>query len=73
MTPPSNLFHEFIASTSNASLAKALEYLGEQMAGGISDAILKEAARRLRGEPEPHFVEPPPRDNPPLKAYALPD
>jgi hypothetical protein len=47
-----------------------LEYLGSTMKGGISDAIMMEAARRLRQQPEPHFVEPPKPDLPPLKAYA---
>jgi hypothetical protein len=61
---------EFTRRISNADLAKALEYIGSQMRGGISDAILNEAAKRLRHEPEPHFVEPPPRGLPPLKAYA---
>lgn len=63
-------FDQFLSGATNADLAKTLEYLGSQMPGGISDAILKEAARRLRGEPEPHFAGPPLPDMPPLKAYA---
>jgi hypothetical protein len=73
MSHSNKSFDEFISSMTNAGLAKALEYLGSQMPGGISDAILKEAARRLRGEPEPHFAGPPLPDIPPLKAFAVPD
>jgi hypothetical protein len=60
----------YVRSVTNGQLAKALEYLGSTMKGGISDAIMIEAARRLRQQPEPHFVEPPKPDLPPLKAYA---
>jgi hypothetical protein len=63
-------FQEQIRSMTNSQLAKALEYIGSAMRGGISDAILKEAAKRLREQPEPHFVEPPKPNLPPLKAYA---
>jgi hypothetical protein len=34
---------------------------------------MREAAKRLREEPEPQFASPPPRGLPPLKAYAIPD
>ena len=64
-------FHDHIRSMKNADLAKALEYIGAQMRGGISEAMIKEAAKRLRSEPEPHYVEPPKPDLPPLKAYAI--
>jgi hypothetical protein len=57
----------------NADIAKAIEYIGSQMRGRISDAVLREAAKRLRNEPEPYLVSPPPRDMPPLKAYAHAD
>jgi len=60
----------YVRSVTNGQLAKALEYLGSTMKGGISDAIMMEAARRLRQQPEPHYVEPPKPDLPPLKAYA---
>jgi hypothetical protein len=60
----------YVRTVTNAQLAKALEYLGSTIKGGISDAIMMEAARRLRQQPEPHFVEPPKPDLPPLKAYA---
>ena len=64
-------YEEQLRTMTNAKLAQALEYIGSQMRGGISDGILKEAAKRLRTEPEPHFVTPPPPYNPPLKAEAL--
>jgi hypothetical protein len=64
---------EHLRNMTNAKLAQALDYIGSQMRGGISDAILKEAAKRLREEPEAHFVSPPPRNKPPLKAYAIAD
>ena len=54
----------------NADIAQALDFIGSSMRGGISDAIMKEAARRLRGEPEPHYAVPPFPHIPPLKAYA---
>ena len=38
----------YVRSVTNGQLAKALEYLGSTMKGGISDAIMMEAARRLR-------------------------
>ena len=60
----------YVRSVTNGQLAKALEYIGSTMKGGISDAIMMEAARRLRQQPEPHYVEPPKPDLPPLKAYA---
>jgi hypothetical protein len=63
-------FHDQVRSMKNADLAKALEYIGSQMRGGISEAMIKEAAKRLRSEPEPHYVMPPEPDLPPLKAYA---
>lgn len=56
-----------LSAKTNGELAQALEYIGSMMKGGISDAVMKEAARRLREQPEPHLVEPP------LKAYALTD
>jgi hypothetical protein len=68
-----NAFDDFIGSKTNADLAKALDYIGSCMRGGISDAILKEAAKRLRANPEPHSVERPRPGPPPLKAYAVPD
>jgi hypothetical protein len=69
MTP----FEEQLRQMTNVKLAEALEYIGSCMRGGISDGILNEAAKRLRAEPQPHFVEPPPKGNPPRKAYAIPD
>jgi hypothetical protein len=64
-------FHDQVRSMKNADLAKALEYIGSQMRGGISEAMIKEAAKRLRSEPESHYVMPPKPDLPPLKAYAI--
>jgi hypothetical protein len=66
-------FDELVDGKTNAELAKAVDYIASCMRGGISDAILKEAAKRLRGEPEPQFAMPPSRGLPPLKAYAVPD
>jgi hypothetical protein len=60
-----------LRTKTNAELATALEYIGSMMKGGISDAIMKEAAKRLREQHEPQFVERPPPYNPPLKAEAL--
>ena len=37
-----------LRTKTNAELATALEYIGSMMKGGISDAIMKEAAKRLR-------------------------
>jgi hypothetical protein len=39
-------FHDQIHTMKNADLAKALEYIGLQMRGGISEAMIKEAAKR---------------------------
>jgi hypothetical protein len=66
-------FEEQLRQMTNVKLAEALEYIGSCMRGGISDGILREAAKRLREEPEALSVMPPPKDNPPLKAYAIPD
>ena len=63
-------FEERIQHMTNEQLANALEFIGSHMRGGISDGMLKEAAKRLRQQPEPHFVEPRKPDLPPLKAYA---
>jgi hypothetical protein len=61
------------ARMTNTDLAKALEFIASGMKGGISDALLREAAKRLRADPEPCFVMSPAPDLPPLKAYAIPD
>jgi hypothetical protein len=39
----------------------------------MARAIMEEAARRLRDAGEAQYVLPPPPNNPPLKAEALPD
>ena len=62
-----------LSGKTNAELAEALEYIGSMMKGGISDAVMKEAAKRLREQTEPLFVELASPNRPPLKAYALPE
>ena len=56
----------------NDQLAKALEYIGSAMKGGISDAVLKEAAKRLRCEPE-MVPASRPQKPPTLNSYAIPE
>ena len=64
------IFDEFTAILTNAQLAKALEYIAPRLDSELARAIMQQAAKRLRGEPEPHFGTSPPPDLPPLKAYA---
>jgi hypothetical protein len=66
-------FDEFIGSMSNTQIAKALDLIAPRLDSELAQAIMIEAARRLRGEPEPHFAGPLLPDLPPLKAQAIPD
>jgi hypothetical protein len=65
-------FDEFIGGMRNTELAKALELIAPRLDSELAQAIMQEAARRLRGEPEPHYASPPLPDIPPLKAQAAP-
>ena len=59
-------------SLSNAELAASLEFNADDNRSETAKAVMHEAARRLRGEPEMVPAENPP--NPPaLKAYAIPE
>jgi hypothetical protein len=64
---------EFIGTMRNTDLAQALDLIAPRQDSELEQMIMQEAARRLRGEPEPHFAGPPLPDLPPLKAYAAPD
>lgn len=69
-------FGEFIGNIPNRGLAKALDLIAPRLDSELAQWLLHEAAKRLRGdegEPDPHYVEPPPPGLPPLKAYAVPD
>jgi hypothetical protein len=61
---------EFVGFMRNTDLAKALELIAPRQDSELENAILQAAARRLRGEPEPHFAGPPLPLLPPLQAYA---
>jgi hypothetical protein len=63
---------EFIGGMRNTELAKGLELIAPRLDSELAQAIMQEAARRLRGEPEAHYVSPPLPDLPPLNAYAPP-
>jgi hypothetical protein len=65
-------WHDYAANMTNAELANSLDYMAHHLHSTLAQAIMQLAAKRLRGEPEPHFVEPRPRDLPPLRAYAGP-
>ena len=56
----------------NAELAAILEYSSNYHEAEIAIAAMREAAKRLREEPEPHFASSAPSGLPPLKAYAIP-
>jgi hypothetical protein len=65
--------NEFVGSMRNTDLAHALDLIAPRLDSELEQALMQEAARRLRGEPEPHFAGRPLPDNPPLEAYAVPD
>jgi hypothetical protein len=54
----------------NAALADVLEFAAGYHEAEIAAAAMREAAKRLRAEPEPHYAVPPRPALPPLKAYA---
>lgn len=66
--------HEIYAKhLTNGELADVLEFAAPFHGADIAVAIMKESARRLRDEPEAHFVTLRPSDLPPLTAYAVAD
>lgn len=67
------VLNDFAARLSNAKIAQALEFIAPRLHSELTLAIMREAARRLRGEPEPHFAVPAPPDLPPLEAHGVPD
>jgi len=66
------IINDFAARMSNAKIAQALEFIASRLHSELALAIMTEAAKRLRGEPEPHFAVPLP-DLPPLEVHAAPD
>jgi hypothetical protein len=66
-------FLAYAKTLNNHELAESLDYNSANAKTDIMRAVMLEAARRLKDDPEPHFVEPKPPDMPPLKAYAMPD
>lgn len=67
------ILNDFAARMSNAKIAQALEFIAPRLHSELALAIMREAAGRLRGEPEPHFAVPPPPDLPPLEIHGVPD
>jgi hypothetical protein len=65
-------FTEFARSLTNAELAASLEFNAYYNRSGTAKAVMHEAARRLRLEPE--FVPAISSNDPPsLNAYATPE
>jgi hypothetical protein len=58
------------APANYAALAEVLEFAARYHKAEIAVAAMREAAKRLREEPEPHYAVPPHPALPPLKAYA---
>ncbi len=73
MMPEHDWTEAYARDLTNAELADILEYGSYYHEAEIAVAAMREAAKRLREEPEPQFASPPPRDLPPLKAYTIPD
>jgi len=63
----------YARNLTNKELAEILEYSSFYHEAEIACAAMREAAKRLREEPEPHFAVSPAPDLPPLKAYAVQD
>lgn len=63
----------YARNLTNGELAEILEYSSFYHEAEIAVAAMREAAKRLREEPELQFASPPPRDRPPLKTYAIPE
>lgn len=55
----------------NRELAEILEFSSFYHDAEIAVAAMREAAKRLREEPEPHYVAPPGPNLPSLVAYAV--
>jgi hypothetical protein len=66
-------FVAYARTLTNREIAESLDYNAAHADSDMVRSIMQEAARRLRDDRDPQFVEPPPPDNPPLKAYAVPD
>jgi hypothetical protein len=62
----------YARSLTNKELADILEFGSYFHEAEIAAAAMQEAAKRLREQPEPHFVTPPGPNHPSLKAYSLP-
>jgi hypothetical protein len=65
-------FEQFARSLSNAELSASLEFNASYNRSATAKAVMHEAARRLRGEPQMVPAENPPKP-PTLKAYAIPE
>lgn len=63
----------YARNLTNMELAEILEFSSFYHDAEIAVAAMREAATRLREQPEPHFVVSPAPDLPPLKAYAVQD
>lgn len=61
----------YARSLTNKELAEILEFSSSYHEAQIAVAAMREAAKRLREEPEPHFVAPPGPELPSLMAYAV--
>jgi hypothetical protein len=66
-------FVAYARTLTNREIAESLNYNAAHANTDTVRVIMQEAARRLRDDRDPQFVDLPPRDNPPLKAYAVPD
>jgi hypothetical protein len=63
---------EYAQTLKNGELAEILEYSSHYHEAEIAVAVMREAAKRLREEPELHLVSSPAPDLPPLRALAFP-
>ena len=66
-------FPAYARTLTNRELADSLDYNSSYAKSDMMKAVMIEAARRLRDGPETQYVEPTGRDNPPLKAEAIPE
>jgi hypothetical protein len=73
MTPKPDWAKAYARELTNAELAEILEFSSYYHEAEIGVAAMREAARRLRDDPDLQAASPPPRDFPPLKANAIPD
>ncbi|OYV40878.1 MAG: hypothetical protein B7Z80_03310 [Rhodospirillales bacterium 20-64-7] len=60
----------YARSLTNRELADILEFSSYYHDAEIAVVAMREAALRLREQPEPHYVERPKPNLPPLTAYA---